>query len=171
MFKNCLHMFQVDISSFKTAQVTNMDEMFYGCSALRFINASDEYWSTESLEDSDNNMFYGCTNLEQWSGDTSANSASVGEYLKTGDLMPVLKSSAPVVNELYAIGNLENKVCGGENQMVYSADHYKSLYGDDLASYSLKDNYDDNEFPITDVKIQVLSGGSEGEYVIKLYDG
>jgi surface protein len=61
MFYNCSSLTSLDLSGFKTDSVTNMSCMFYGCSSLTTIYACD-VWNTEKVT-LDEWMFYNCTNL------------------------------------------------------------------------------------------------------------
>ncbi len=61
MFCYGLSLTSLDLSSFNTAKVTDMDYMFSGCSSLKTIYVSDS-WTTDNVTSSDD-MFYGCENL------------------------------------------------------------------------------------------------------------
>ena len=61
MFEGCSGLTTLDVSNFNTANVTNMYDMFYGCSGLQTIYAGQE-WSTANVTSSDE-MFHYCTNL------------------------------------------------------------------------------------------------------------
>lgn len=52
----------LDLSYLNTSKVTNMSEMFKGCSRLNKINVSDKF-TTDNVQSS-NEMFAGCTSLE-----------------------------------------------------------------------------------------------------------
>ena len=56
----------LDLSSFNTASVTNMNSMFSGCSNLATIYVG-ENWSTASVTNS-TGMFSGCTSLPNYNG-------------------------------------------------------------------------------------------------------
>ena len=66
LFKNCSSLTTVNIggiSSLTTSAV--LDEMFYGCSSLAIIHADmDTDWSTSSYTGSSEDMFAGCTALQ-----------------------------------------------------------------------------------------------------------
>ena len=38
MFYNCIQLTSLDLSNFQTSKVTAMENMFYGCSKLEYIN-------------------------------------------------------------------------------------------------------------------------------------
>ena len=61
MFDNCKDIIEIDLSSFDTSQVTNMDNMFSYCSALISIELSN--FVTSKVEKM-NNMFIGCSSLK-----------------------------------------------------------------------------------------------------------
>lgn len=61
MFQNCESLTSLDLSSFNTAKVTNMNGMFELCSKLKTIYASSLF--TTDAVSSSTNMFYGCTSL------------------------------------------------------------------------------------------------------------
>ena len=61
-------MTSLDLSSFNTAKVSTMVNMFYGCNSLRTIYVGDG-WSTAAVTNS-NNMFAVCTNLVGGKGTT-----------------------------------------------------------------------------------------------------
>ena len=61
MFSYCPALTTLDLSNFDTKNVTNMEYMFKGCSALKTIYASDKYVTTACEEDE--NMFKDCANL------------------------------------------------------------------------------------------------------------
>ena len=65
MFNGCSALESLDLTNFNTAKVTYMNNMFYGCSALTTIYASDKF-------DTDNvkyglDMFTGCKSLKDYS--------------------------------------------------------------------------------------------------------
>ena len=61
MFNGCSGLTSLDVSGFNTAKVTNMTYMFYNCSGLTTIYAGIG-WSTDAVTYSDR-MFYNCTSL------------------------------------------------------------------------------------------------------------
>ena len=61
MFEGCFALKTLDLSSFDTQNVTGMQSMFKGCSALTTIYASEKYVTTACT--SDDNMFVGCIHL------------------------------------------------------------------------------------------------------------
>jgi surface protein len=64
MFGDCQKLSSLDLTSFNTANVTEMNFMFQGCSALTTIYAS-EMFVTDQVEGYD--MFKYCTNLKDYS--------------------------------------------------------------------------------------------------------
>ncbi len=60
MFHGCSSLTSIDLSGFNTASVNNMSYMFYGCSGLTSIDLSD--FNTASVA-SMSYMFYGCSGL------------------------------------------------------------------------------------------------------------
>ena len=61
MFFGCENLLYIDLSSFDTKNVTNMNSMFYGCENLENINLSS--FVTKNVTNM-NNLFYGCKNLK-----------------------------------------------------------------------------------------------------------
>ena len=61
MFSNLSEVTSIDVSGFKTSNVTSMDEMFSGCSKLKTINASTDFKTTNVTSSS--NMFNNCSKL------------------------------------------------------------------------------------------------------------
>ena len=61
MFKECVHLTNLDLSSFNTSKVTNMNAMFYNCSSLQIIFVDDD-WTTAAVTKS-SFMFTNCTSL------------------------------------------------------------------------------------------------------------
>ena len=61
MFFDCSGLKDLDLSSFNTAKVTTMGQMFYGCSSLKTIYVSDDF--TTDHTSNHWNMFYNCSNL------------------------------------------------------------------------------------------------------------
>ena len=68
MFPNCSKLTSLDLSSFNTTKVTNMDYMFFSCTNLRTICVGSG-WSTAAVTTSFY-MFYGCTSLVGGQGTT-----------------------------------------------------------------------------------------------------
>ena len=68
MFFNCSNLTTVDLSSFNTAGVTNMNYLFRGCSRLATIYAGSG-WTIPAVT-AGNFMFSGCTNLVGGKGTT-----------------------------------------------------------------------------------------------------
>ena len=62
LFAYCSSLTSLDVTYFNTANVTGMNNMFYSCSALTTIYASDNF-VTDKVESS-YNMFYDCTSLK-----------------------------------------------------------------------------------------------------------
>ena len=61
MFQNCKALTSLDLSSFDTSNVTNMNEMFANCSSLATIYASNSFDTTNVSNSS--YMFTGCSSL------------------------------------------------------------------------------------------------------------
>ena len=57
MFNNCLALTSVDLSSFNTSAVTNMEYMFHDCRNLEVIYAS-ELWDVSNVTKSNFMFFY-----------------------------------------------------------------------------------------------------------------
>ncbi len=72
MFKECVHLTNLDLSSFNTSKVTNMNAMFYNCSSLQTIFV-DDGWTTAAVTKS-NFMFTNCTSLVGGKGTTWSSS-------------------------------------------------------------------------------------------------
>ena len=60
MFRNCLSLISIDLSSFNTNNVTNMSSMFHNCTSLNSIDLSS--FNTNNVYDM-RNMFYNCSSL------------------------------------------------------------------------------------------------------------
>ena len=61
MFYNCHNITDINLSSFDSQNITNMESMFYGCNNLRNINNFN--FNTENVTNM-KNMFFGCSNLQ-----------------------------------------------------------------------------------------------------------
>lgn len=68
MFQKCASLVTLDLSSFDTHNVTDMVQMFSGCTNLKTIYAGTG-WSMASVTNS-TQMFSGCTNLVGGAGTT-----------------------------------------------------------------------------------------------------
>jgi surface protein len=68
MFYDCSGLDSLDLSGWNTANVTNMSNMFNGCSELTTIYAGED-WSTEKVTSS-GSMFSDCCNLVGGMGTT-----------------------------------------------------------------------------------------------------
>ena len=66
MFWDCYALESLDLSSFNTAKVTSMSRMFYICKALTTIYASDKFVTNQVTNGND--MFYGCEKLKDYDG-------------------------------------------------------------------------------------------------------
>lgn len=66
MFRDCYALESLDLSSFNTAKVTSMSRMFYICKALTAIYASDKFVTNQVTNGND--MFYGCEKLNGYDG-------------------------------------------------------------------------------------------------------
>ena len=62
MFNNCNKLTSLDLTSFNTAKVENMTEMFNNCPALTTIYVSDNFVTGQVTNSG--SMFYGCTELK-----------------------------------------------------------------------------------------------------------
>ena len=76
MFRESSAITMLDLSTFNTAKVTDMYRMFYGCTNLKTIYASDKF-TTGKVTDSER-MFYGCSNLVGGNG-TKYNSSYISK--------------------------------------------------------------------------------------------
>ena len=61
MFDRCSNLTSLDVSTFDTSKVTNMNAMFAYCNVLETIYVSNK-WNTSNVT-SFNNMFLNCTSL------------------------------------------------------------------------------------------------------------
>jgi len=77
MFSDCTNLEMLDLSSFNTANVTQMRAMFRDCSQLKLIYAGSGWTTAAIVNNTGNNMFYGCTNLVGGNG-TTYNANNVG---------------------------------------------------------------------------------------------
>ena len=80
MFFGCPGLTSLDVSGFNTANVTDMSNMFDGCSELTTIYAGDD-WSTEKVRNSEY-MFAGCTKLVGGMGTTFDPNFTNAEYAR-----------------------------------------------------------------------------------------
>ena len=78
MFSNCSSLTSLDLSNFDTSNVTAMSSMFSNCSSLRTINVGDK-WSTSNVTEGDN-MFYGCKRLIGCEGTAYSSSHTGYDY-------------------------------------------------------------------------------------------
>ena len=62
MFYGCSSLQSIDLSSFNTTNVKDMNCMFFGCSSLRSIDLS--LFNTTNVKDM-NGIFFGCSSLEK----------------------------------------------------------------------------------------------------------
>ena len=60
MFYGCSSLISIDLSSFNTSKVEEMNELFFGCSSLTSLNLSN--FNAQRIL-SMNYMFYGCSKL------------------------------------------------------------------------------------------------------------
>lgn len=67
MFAGCSALTSIDLSSFDTRKVTNMRAMFNICSSLQTIYVGDG-WSTAALTSENQSMFSGCSSLKGGNG-------------------------------------------------------------------------------------------------------
>ena len=65
MFQKCKNLTSLDLSNFNTKSVTEMAQMFSDCSTLQNIYVSENFVTDRVY--TDYNMFYGCTNLKDYS--------------------------------------------------------------------------------------------------------
>ena len=63
MFKGCSNLAELDVTHFNTANVTNMNEMFSDCQTLTTIYVSDEFVIT-NITDKGDGLFSGCIKLK-----------------------------------------------------------------------------------------------------------
>ena len=86
MFHGCSALTSLDLTNFNTAKVVNMNNMFEGCSALTTIYASDKFVTDNVSNGSD--MFTGCKSLKGYSdsktGHTFANCGMDGYFTPGG---------------------------------------------------------------------------------------
>ena len=59
MFEGCSRLTSLDLSNFKTKNVQDMREMFYGCNSLQTIYCNNTWTSAESMQ-----MFLFCEKLK-----------------------------------------------------------------------------------------------------------
>ncbi|MBR0038970.1 MAG: InlB B-repeat-containing protein [Lachnospiraceae bacterium] len=85
MFRNCTSLKAIDLSNFKTANVTNFKGMFYGDSKLRIIEVSATDFVPSGIygdHSGSSNMFYDCTKLVGGTGGNQSNVGSDDYYYK-----------------------------------------------------------------------------------------
>ena len=66
MFYHCDMLEEIDLSTFDTSKVTNMDWMFAGCTSLKTIYCDEDWSKNESVESSA--MFFSCIAIEGGAG-------------------------------------------------------------------------------------------------------
>ena len=69
MFENCSKLTVLDLSNFDTSLITQMDNMFNGCSNLKTIYVSD-LWTVSRISNSGNAIFNNCPKIVGQSGVT-----------------------------------------------------------------------------------------------------
>ena len=62
MFFGCSSLTNLDLSSFNTPKVTNLNGMFYGCSSLKSLDLSN--FNTQNVTNMEH-MFYECSSLKK----------------------------------------------------------------------------------------------------------
>ena len=77
MFNRCYKLTSLDLSSFNTESVTDLSEMFRGCSALRTIYVGDGWQLNDMAQAFSRNVFNDCTSLVGGQG-TTYDAAHVG---------------------------------------------------------------------------------------------
>ena len=77
MFHACNKLTSLDLSSFNTANVTDISEMFRGSTALRTIYVGDGWRLSDMTQAFSRNVFYDCTSLVGGQG-TAFDPAHVG---------------------------------------------------------------------------------------------
>ena len=107
MFDGCSKLTSLDLSSFNTAEVTNMSRMFYNCTGLTTIYVSDGY--TTAKVSNGLSMFYNCTSLQGAASydsnktDHSMANYTTGYFTKGTTAIDLLKSVATDDAEYYDI--------------------------------------------------------------------
>ena len=102
VFYGCTALQSLDLSSFVTVKTTNMSSMFYNCSQLQSISVGDG-WTTSAVGSS-SNMFYNCTSLPNFNAsvvDKTNAHPYEGGYLTEGTSTPI----APTVYALWCADN------------------------------------------------------------------
>ena len=80
MFGGCSSLTNLDVSNFDTSKVTYTNGMFYGCSKLKTIYASNKF-DTSKVANA-GNMFYDCTSLVGGAGTTYSSSYTGKTYAR-----------------------------------------------------------------------------------------
>ena len=80
MFGGCSGLTSLDLSHFNTSSVTDMNSMFYGCSSLATIKASNIFIVASGADTT--YMFDGCTSLVGGNGTTYSADHTDGEYAR-----------------------------------------------------------------------------------------
>ena len=98
MFKGCSSLTKIDVSGFKTSKVTNMNSMFAGCSSLTCLDVSG--FDTSGVADM-NSMFANCTFLKtiyggNWSNISNSSNMFTGCNNLTGE-----KGSTKATRHIY----------------------------------------------------------------------
>ena len=64
MFFKCDNLYSIsDLGKIKTTNIKKINDLFYGCSSLKFISEDISKWDTSNIIDM-SNLFNGCTSLE-----------------------------------------------------------------------------------------------------------
>ena len=96
MFQNCSSLATLDLSSFDTSKVEEMNNMFDGCSSLTILDLSSFDMSCLSLS---GEMFYGCSSLET-------------VYFRTEDDAKKVASTGGITEDIPRGINFVNKATG-----------------------------------------------------------
>ena len=104
MFAGCSSLTALDLTAFDTSKVMAMRQMFFNCSSLRTIDASDRFVTTAVTSSVD--MFTGCTSLVGGRGTTysSSNADKTRARIDGGTSAPGYFTDPDAVsNDIYAV--------------------------------------------------------------------
>ena len=87
MFQNCGEIIMLDLTNFKTSQVTSMAFMFDGCSKLETIYATSAFRTSSLNTNGRKSIFEGCIKLKGGTGTTYSENpyTSSGNYSSHDD--------------------------------------------------------------------------------------